>query len=83
LVKDALSRLAAGENRQRTLYLASSGEEELALLTQQLAEVLRKSAPANLRLHYEPMPDQAHATIYHLAALLALRRLFKPASGDR
>lgn len=39
---------------------------------------LAQDAPATLTWHYEPMPGETHATIYHPAALLALRRLFKP-----
>ena len=78
LVTTAARRVSGLGNRQKTLYLASSGEEELALLTGRLAGHLRKSAPPGLKWHYEPMPAETHATIYHPAALAALRRLFKP-----
>ncbi len=78
LLEKAGSRSGASGKQQRTLYLASSDEKDLSLLTQQLADRLRKNAPADLRLHYEPMPQETHATIYHPAALQALRRLFKP-----
>lgn len=77
LVNGAASRLHAGGNRQRTLYLASS-RDDLSRLTKQLAEQLETNAPANLRWHYEPMPSESHGTIYHPAALQALRQLFKP-----
>lgn len=79
LVTLAAGRLKSGGDRKRALYLASSSEPELARLTSQLADILRKTAPADLAWHYEPMPGETHATIYHPAALLALRRLFKPA----
>lgn len=82
LVNRAAGRLRGSGNRQRTLYLASSREDR-SRLTNQLAELLGKNAPANLTWHYEPMPNETHATIYHPAALQALRRLFKPASDDR
>lgn len=78
LLEKAGSRSGASGKQQRTLYLASSDETELSILTQQLVDRLRKNAPADLRLHYEPMPQETHATIYHPAALQALRRLFKP-----
>ena len=78
LLKSAASRLPAAGKRPRMLYLASSSEPELARVTGELAEVLRKNAPANLKWHYEPMPKETHGTIYHPAALEALRRLFKP-----
>jgi uncharacterized protein len=83
LVKRAVDRLPAGGNRQQTIYLASSGDEDLSGPTRQLAELLRRNSSANVNSHYEPMPDEAHATIYHPAALKAIRRLFKPAHPDR
>jgi predicted alpha/beta superfamily hydrolase len=79
LVNRAEERFRAGLNGQRTLYLANSDEKDLARLTQQLAELLEKNAPAGLTWHYQPMAQETHATIYHPAALQALRRLFKPA----
>ncbi|MFN2399900.1 MAG: alpha/beta hydrolase [Gemmatimonadaceae bacterium] len=82
LVRSAVQRLPAGGASQSTLFLASSGENDLSRLTQQLAETLRKTAPANLKWYYEPMPNETHATIYHPAALAALRRLFKPEPSD-
>ena len=82
LVNRATERLRATGNRQHTLYLASSSED-FARLTQQLADLLATSAPENLTWHYEPMPNETHATIYHPAALLALRRLFNPKPNDR
>lgn len=82
LVNGASSRLRAAGNRPHTLYLASSREDR-SELTNRLAEVLEKNAPANLKWQYEPMPSETHATIYHPAALLALRRLFKPGPDNR
>ena len=46
-----------------------------------MADVLRRHAPASVKWHYESMLPETHATIYHPAALKALRRLFKPAPG--
>jgi predicted alpha/beta superfamily hydrolase len=82
LVKSADERLRAAGNRRLTLYLASSSEDRDDR-TQQLANVLRTNAPATLTWHYQPMPSEKHATIYHPAALLAVRRLFKPAAETR
>jgi uncharacterized protein len=78
LVHRAAVRLRLKGNRPRTLYFASSSENELALLARQLADTLERNAPPQVRWHYEPMQDETHATIYHPAALAALRRLFKP-----
>jgi predicted alpha/beta superfamily hydrolase len=81
--RTAATRLRAGIKGPRTLYLASSDEEELARLTKQLAESLEKNAPPNLKWSYHSMPAETHGTIYHPAALQALRRLFKPEPDRR
>jgi predicted alpha/beta superfamily hydrolase len=78
LVSSVVTRLSSTANRKRTLYLAHSSQEDIARLTKQLADQLRAHAGPNITLYYEPMPDETHATIYHPAALLAVRRLFKP-----
>ena len=79
LVADAGQLLRARPKTEKTLYLASSGEDTEA--TQRLADVLRKDAPPGRRWHHEKMPDEKHSTIYHPAALKAFRALFKPAAG--
>ena len=76
LVVRAAERMHAAAGR--SLYLASSGQRDLADLTRRLADVFASHAPTAARWHYEPMPDESHATIYHPAALRAFRRLFKP-----
>ena len=65
----------------RTLWLAHSSEETIALLTGRLGEILAQGAPGSLTWHVEPMPDETHATIYHPAALKAVRSLL--AVGSR
>ncbi len=65
----------------RTLYLASSGEVEIARLTARLAELVR-AHEGGVTVHHAPMPEESHATIYHPAALRAFRRLFPPAPAD-
>jgi uncharacterized protein len=84
LIGEAARPGALTFERRKTLYLASSRDDELARSTERLAALLRARAPANLQWHYEPMPTETHGTIYHPAALAALRRLFKPgAAADR
>jgi predicted alpha/beta superfamily hydrolase len=78
LVERAAERIGVAAGR--SLYLANSSEPELAELTRRLADVFAAHAPANATWHYEPMPEETHATIYHPAALRAFRRLFKPAA---
>ena len=78
LVNHAAERLHAGKFGERTLYLASSADDRSGLVSR-LAEILRTNAPPDLKWEYHPMPNETHATIYHPAALEAVRALFKPA----
>ncbi len=78
LVNRADSRLRASGNRRRTLYFVTSEKKELLNLTKRLATILGTTTPSGLTWHLEHMPNESHATIYHPAALHALRRLFKP-----
>ncbi|MGE6331772.1 alpha/beta hydrolase [Stenotrophomonas sp. NPDC077659] len=57
------------------VFLASSGQPELAQGTAQLATLLQRASPS-LLVKYQPLPEETHATIYHPAALQALRTLF-------
>ena len=80
LVKTAADRLRGRANRPASLYLAASREDR-SDFTKQFADILRSSAPVNVTWHFEPMPNETHATIYHPAALAAFRQLFKPKGG--
>ncbi|WP_425603388.1 alpha/beta hydrolase [Luteimonas endophytica] len=59
------------------LFLAHSGQVELAAATARLAWALRAAAKPELRVEYAPMPGERHQTIYHPAALGAFRALFE------
>jgi hypothetical protein len=78
LVNEVGERLRARPALKKTLYFATSGDSGLADTAQRLAQVLGKHAPSGLVWHYERMPEEKHATIYHPAALKAFRALFKP-----
>jgi hypothetical protein len=78
LVAEAAERLRGRPAARKTLYLASSGEPELAELTRRLAGVLEQGAFPGLRWHHDPLPEEKHSTIYHPAALRAFRAVFKP-----
>lgn len=60
---------------RKTLYLANSSDAP------EVGDLARSLRAAGLKLHYQPMPEETHATIYHPAALRALRTLFKPAGS--
>lgn len=78
LVDAAGDQLRARPSLGKTLYFASSDEKELADLAVRLADVLKRHAPAGLKWHYVPMPEEKHSTIFHPAALRAFRTLFQP-----
>ncbi len=78
LVDGAAEHLRSLTNSEKTLYFASSEEKENARILQRLAVTLARDAPPSLHWHYEPMPEEKHATIYHPAALRAFRAVFKP-----
>lgn len=82
LVSGAGEWLRARSGLKKTLYFATSDEKEITEIGQRFAEVLGRDSPAGLRWHYEKMPGEKHSTIYHPAALKALRALFKPATGS-
>src|SRR5690606_27132331 len=69
LLTGARESLRSGEYAGRTLYLASSGEEELAELADRLASLLEAGSPDGLTWRHRAMPEETHATIYHPAAL--------------
>ena len=79
--ESAADRLGAAAGR--SLYLASSSEPELARLTSRLAGTLARQAGSSVRWHHEKMPQETHATIYHPAALRALRHMFAPPPAQR
>ncbi|MEG0184418.1 MAG: alpha/beta hydrolase-fold protein [Stenotrophomonas sp.] len=75
LLAGAGKQLPAVTRSGAQLFLASSGQPELAAASAQLASMLQQSSPATL-VKYQPLPEETHATIYHPAALQALRTLF-------
>jgi hypothetical protein len=77
LVSEAKERVRTPSAGRKTLYYTTSRDGDIKL-AEQLANTLRASAPPNVTWHYEPMPEETHATIYHPAALRAFRAVFKP-----
>lgn len=60
-----------------TLFMASSSEPTILQPATRFAEILGQAKVANWQ--HLPMPQETHMTIYHPAALIAVRQLFKPA----
>ncbi|MCC2545591.1 alpha/beta hydrolase [Hymenobacter sp. BT175] len=82
LVNDAGALVKKNAGKPKTLFVATSNQKELEAAMQRLTKSL---GGAGITLHYEPMPQETHATIYHPAALKAFRTVFKPepAAGTR
>ena len=78
LPSQAAGLLARHDGAPHTLYLASSSEAGIAAEVQRLAQVLAGSATRGLDWHVEAMPQETHGTIYHPAALKALRAVLAP-----
>ena len=85
LVNQLEKQLRTYSGPAKTLYIGSSRDNEKIPETQRLAAVLRAAPTASLRWHYQPLPAETHATIYHPAALQAFRTVFspKPAASGR
>jgi predicted alpha/beta superfamily hydrolase len=58
----------------KTLWLSVANEQGMGVAP--FADLLRTAAPAGLEWIFTPMPDETHASIYHGAAMVALRHLF-------
>lgn len=79
LVDGAAASLYARPRLAKSLWLASSSEFIGDVdPTKALADILKADAPAGVRWHYEPMPQEKHSTIYHPAALKAFRLMLAP-----
>ncbi len=78
LLQSAPEHLRQQADLKKTIYFASGGDGTPEL-TENLAAVLTKGAPSGLHWHYEKMPEEKHATIYHPAALRAFRAVLGPA----
>lgn len=77
LSREAPALLARHARADRTLWLASAdegGAQQAA--TDRLVVALRAVPPPGLRWTYAARPEETHASIYHRAALDALRSLY-------
>lgn len=66
--------LRAGDAQKRWLWLTVADEKGMGV--DGFAAALKASAPPTLSWTYAPRRDETHATIYHGAALAALRALY-------
>jgi predicted alpha/beta superfamily hydrolase len=77
MVKIATERLRAQSKSDKALWFAASREQRGDAI-ERFAWAVQANAPPGLQWHYEPMPEERHSTIYHPAALKAVRAGFRP-----
>lgn len=77
LVQNAEAALEKARNRN--VYVATGSDGDVDSLITRFASKLKDSASLGLKWHFERMPGEKHATIYHPAALLAFRMMLAPA----
>lgn len=78
LVNNAATYLDGETQPARTLFLATSNEKVITGPVQAFAAALREHPVDGLAWHYEAMPEETHASIYHPAALRAFREVLAP-----
>jgi predicted alpha/beta superfamily hydrolase len=79
LVRGAGARLGGRARLEKSLYVASSGEDRPG--SKHFADALARHAPPGLRWHHEKISDEKHSTVFHPAALKAFRAVLKPEAG--
>ncbi len=78
LVDSADAQRGATPPRPRAVFLANSSEPSNAPLTERLAGILGQRRTDGLEVHFQSFQNETHATVFHPAALVALRTLFPP-----
>jgi len=80
LVDEAEALLALHAPHGKTVFVATSAERGIAVPSARFMEALTAHAPG-VRRRYAALPNESHQTLYHPAALLALRSLFTPVAA--
>jgi hypothetical protein len=66
----------------RTLWMASSSEPSIRVPFDAMRRALERHAPVQLRWQAHTLPRETHASVFHPAALQALRAVLGPVSAD-
>ena len=77
LVRTAGARIGALTGLERTLYLTSADEAEIAAGTASLADTLATRTLPGLTLYHEPRPDLQHGTIFRGAVAGAFVKVLR------
>ena len=79
MVKGAAADLKSGLDKRRTLYMATSSEGNAGGYMTRFAAIVASDAGPLVTSKHVTWGTELHSTIYHPAALVAFRELFKPA----
>lgn len=79
-VKQADELLRATTHAGKSLFLAASNQVQIRSLTADLAKIIRSKQDLGLRFEHVELAEESHSTVYHPAALIAVRRLLAPTS---
>jgi len=71
------AQLRTGRHAGKTLFVAASGEPGMPQLAARIGKLFKSAAASGLRFELAAFPEETHRTIYHPAALRALRTLFR------
>lgn len=82
LLNTAKARLASGAGSGASVFIASSDEPVIAGHSMQLAGIFDSHPVPGLRFRHAPMGSETHGTIYHPAAIVALRTVLGPAGAE-
>lgn len=72
IVDEAKARFADWHEPPKALFVATADYQE----TNDGVVAMLARTPANLTVHYQPMPEEHHSTIFPFAALRGIRTLF-------
>jgi len=80
LADETEALLALHAPQGKTVFVGTSAERGIAVPSARFMEALTAHAPG-VKRRYVALPDESHQTLYHPAALLALRGLFPPVAA--
>ncbi len=78
MISGAASDLKAGLGQRRTLYMATSSEGDAGGYMTRFAAIVAAEGGTLVNSKYVSYASELHSTIYHPAAIVAFRELFKP-----
>jgi len=77
LLAKGIAQLRTASRAGKMLFVGASGEPGMPALAGRLKQVVDRASAPGLRFELAAFPEETHRTIYHPAALRALRTLFR------